>query len=302
MLWLRGGLLSGVLLALQGTTTTAVQVPPPPRGFGTSAAEVVVDGARVLPPESVDLINRIAFDVHAKSGGEIAVVTLPDIGQRDVSEVALQILRGWKLGAAGKPGDPARNRGVVILVVPKETSSDGRGHVRVETGQGSEGFITDAQAGDVIREATPQFRAQDYGGATALITLRVAERFASEFRFALDTSLAQAPQLVGGPATPDYQYGRGGRGGGGGFNPVALFIAFVVIMVVLNAIGGGRRRGRGGCGGCLPLFIPMGGGGFGGGGGGGGGWGGGGFGGGGGGFGGFGGGGGGSGGGASGSW
>ncbi|HET7457143.1 MAG TPA: TPM domain-containing protein [Gemmatimonadaceae bacterium] len=295
---LRAALLGGVLLAVQGT---AVQIPAPPRGFGTSAAEVVVDDAHVLSPESVDLINRIAFDVHAKSGGEMAVVTVPDIGQRDVSAVALQILRGWKIGAAGKPGDPARNRGVVVLIVPKETSSDGRGHVRIETGLGSEGFITDAQAGDIIREATPQFQARDYGGATSLIALRVAERFATEFNFALDTALAAAPQLTG-PATYTGPIG----GGGGGFNPMVLFIAFVVLMVVLNMLGGGRRRGRGGCGGggCLPLFIPMGGGGFGGGGfgGRGGGWGGGGFGGGGGGFGGFGGGGGGGGGGASGSW
>ena len=33
-----------------------------------------------------------------------------------------------------KPGDPARNTGVIILVVPKETSADGRGYLRIETG------------------------------------------------------------------------------------------------------------------------------------------------------------------------
>ena len=75
-----------LLIALQ-----ALQVPPPPRGYGTSTAEVVVDAANVLLPETVDRINRIAFDVHAKSGGEMAVVTLPDIGLRAPVDVALQI-------------------------------------------------------------------------------------------------------------------------------------------------------------------------------------------------------------------
>ena len=50
-----------LLIALQ-----ALQLPPPPRGYGTSAAEIVVDAAGVLPAGSVDRINRIAFDVHQK--------------------------------------------------------------------------------------------------------------------------------------------------------------------------------------------------------------------------------------------
>jgi uncharacterized protein len=278
-----------VLLALQG-----IQVPAPPRGFGTSTAEVVVDSARVLTPESIDLIDRLAFDVHAKSRGEIAVVTLPDIGDRAESDVALQIGRQWGIGGAGAVTDISRNRGAVILIVPKETSSTGSGSCWVSTGKGTEGFITDAQAGDICREAVPYFRQRDYATGTALVALRVAQRFAGEFNFALDTSLA-APQLVGRAPPP------GAGRGGGGFSPVAVFIAFVVLMVVLNALGGRRRGGRGGCGGCLPIFIPMGGGG---GGWGGGGWsgGGGGFGGGGGGFGGFGGGGGFSGGGGGSKW
>ena len=63
-----------------------------------------------------------------KSRGEIAVVTLSDIGQNAPSDVALQIGREWKVGKIGNPGDPTRNAGAVILLIPKETSSDGHGH------------------------------------------------------------------------------------------------------------------------------------------------------------------------------
>jgi uncharacterized protein len=264
-------------LALQG----GPQIPAP-RGL-------VNDFANVISPASAAQMERIAQDVRDKSRGEIAIVTLPDLGGRDPSEVALRIGREWKVGSLANIGDRSRNAGVVILLVPKETSSDGRGYCRVETGQGAEGFITDATSGAICREATPAFAQRDYSTGLELVTMRVAERFAGEFGFTIDTSL-QAPVM------PQRARQQTRQSGGGGINPVILLI---LLFVVLSLLGGGRRRGGRGCG-CLPIFLPFGG--FGGGGGGG--WsGGGGFGGGGGGgFGGFGGGGGFSGGGGGSSW
>jgi uncharacterized protein len=181
---------------------------------------------------------------------------------------------------------------VVILLVPKESSSDGRGYCRVETGQGVEGFITDATSGEICREATPAFAQRDYSTGLELVTMRVAQRYAQEFGFALDTSLV-APAM---PVSRSRGRSSSGRGGSS-FNP---FLILLIIFIVISLLGGGRRRR--GCGGCFPLFLPFGGGG-GGGGFGGGGFSGGGFGGGGGGgFGGFGGGGGFSGGGGGSSW
>jgi uncharacterized protein len=248
---------------------------PPPRGL-------VNDFANVIPAASAAQIERIAQDVRDKSKGEIAVVTLSDLGGREASDIALRIGREWKVGNMAAIGDRSRNAGVVILLVPKETSSDGRGHCRVETGQGAEGFITDATSGEICREATPAFMQRDYGTGLELVTLRVAQRYAQEFGFALDTTL-EAPAMPVQRTSPSRR--------GGGINPIVLLI---ILFIVLSVLGGGRRRG------CMPIFIPFGG--FGGGGGGGG-WGGGGFGGGGGGgFGGFGGGGGFSGGGGGSNW
>jgi uncharacterized protein len=270
-----GRALLGALVLLQG----GPQIPAP--------QGLVNDFANVLPPASEARIERVAQDVRDKSQGEITVVTLPDLAGRDPSEIALRIGREWKVGNMAAVGDRSRNAGVVILLVPKETSSDGRGSCRVETGQGAEGFITDATSAEICREATPAFQQRDYGAGLELVTLRVAQRFAQEFGFALDTTL-EAPVV---PAR------RPAQRQSGGINPIFLLI---LLFVVLSLLGGGRR-GRRGCGGCMPIFLPMGG--FGGGGGRGGGWSGGGFGGGGGGgFGGFGGGGGFSGGGGGSSW
>jgi len=248
---------------------------PAPRGY-------VNDFAGVIGAEAAARIERIIGDVRTKSGGEIVVVTLPDIGDRPAGDVALQIGRQWKIGAAAEVGDRKRNTGMVILVVPKETSSDGRGHISLQTGNGTEGFITDSRAGDIRREATPLLVQKDYGAAIELITQRVAQRYAAEFGFTLDSANA----VYEPPVT---------RRQPGGLPPGLFVLGLIVALMLL-----GGRRGRNN--GCLWFLLGQamsgrgsggwGGGGFGGGGGG--------FGGGG--FGGFGGGGGFSGGGSSGSW
>ena len=251
---------------------------PAPRGL-------VNDFAQVLSPAASAHIEQIAQDVRDKTKGEIAIVTLTDIAGRDKADVAREIGRQWKVGSLADIGDKSRNAGVVILVVPKEAAADKAGRCRVEVGQGADGFITDATAGEICREATPLFQQRDYSAALELITQRVAQRFAQEFNVALDTAgeapVARMPAPQGRPARSF------------GLSPFALL---VILFVVLNLFGGrGRRRG------CFPWWLPF----FGGlgGGGGGGGWGGGGFGGGGGGgFGGFGGGGGFSGGGGGSDW
>ncbi|HEX9221685.1 MAG TPA: TPM domain-containing protein, partial [Gemmatimonadaceae bacterium] len=180
---------------------------------------LVNDFAHVIQPEAAQRMERIAEDVRTKSRGEMTIVTLPDIGTRDVQEVALQIGRQWKVGKIGNPGDPTRNAGAVILVVPKETSKDGRGHCFVATGYGAEGFLTDADVGDICREATPAFIAKDYSTGLELVTLRTAERFAKEFNFTLDTALAP-PQF----SEPQVEYPPSRESGG--IPPFVIFIVF----------------------------------------------------------------------------
>lgn len=238
------------LVAVVALLQSGPQIPAP-RGL-------VNDFAGVIPPANAARIERIAQDVRDKTKGEIAVVTLRDLGGRDPSDIALRIGREWKVGNMAAIGDRSRNAGVVILLVPKETSGDGKGHCRIETGQGVEGFITDATSGDICREATPAFAQRDYGTGIELVTLRVAQRYAQEFNVALDTSLGE-PAM---PMPPQDQ-----RVQQRGINPAVLLF---ILFILLSFLGRGRRRG------CLPIFFPFGGfgggrggGGFGGGGGGG---------------------------------
>lgn len=222
--------------------TAGAQQPAIPAPVG-----LVNDFAHVLDDGAIQRMTRIAEDVRTKSRGEIAVVTLPDLAGRDVADVALTIGRTWKVGKIGNPGDPTRNAGAVILLVPKETNSEGRGRCFVLTGQGTEGFITDAAAAEICREATPSFAQRDYASGLELVTLRTAQRFATEFGFTLDTALvAPLPPLQETPRS------------GGGFPPQLYFIIFVVLIMIAQSATR-RRGGRGGCGGgggsALPWIV-----------------------------------------------
>ncbi len=203
---------------------------PAPRGH-------LSDFAGVVPADRAARIEAVAREVREKSGGEIAIAVLADIAGRAPNDVATQIGRQWKVGAATKIGDRTRNAGTVILLVPRESSTDGRGHVFIAPGMGAEGFMTDAQVGAIQDEALPALRNGDYGAALELMTRRVAEHYATEFGFTLS-----AP---GEFAQPPPQYERRRVPQSGGINPILIII---IVFVVLSLFGGFGRR-RSGCGG-----------------------------------------------------
>jgi uncharacterized membrane protein YgcG len=222
-----------LLIALQ-----AVQIPPAPRGYGTNAAEIVVDAAGVLPATSVDHINRIAFDVHQKSGGEMAVVTLADIGLRAPVDVALAIGRAWKVGANAAIGQRTRNAASSSCSFRKR-----RARVDVASASspraGHRGLHHRCGSRIDVREAVPYFQQREYGPAMELVASRVAEQFAQEFGFTLDSSSGLAPGMQ-----PDLQPAPR-RGRGGGLSPFTIFILFIVAYFILSSLSRGRR---GGCG------------------------------------------------------
>lgn len=245
--------ISALLLSL---TLQGPQIPAP-RG-------VVSDFANVVPAAEAARMERLIEAVRAGSQGEIAVVTLPDLEGRDVGDVALRIGREWGVGAKADIGDRARNAGVVVLLVPKESSQDGRGWISIQVGQGAEGFITDGMSGDIRREATPLLSRGEYGPALTLITARLAERYALEFAFSLDSTIVPPRTVARQPGIP----------------PAVFMILFFIVISVLSAMGRrGRRGGLNAADILLPILLSGGGrrGGWGGGGFGGGGFGGGGF-------------------------
>src|SRR5213595_3030958 len=193
---------------------------PAPRGY-------VNDFAGVLDSASVAHMEAVITEVRAKTRGEIAVVTLSDIADRPAADVALEIGRRWGVGAKGEAGDPAKNLGVVVLLVPLKNHRPGTGQVFIATGRGAEGFLTDARVGRIRDAMTPYLAREEYGAGLAHGVELIAQAFAQEFGVTLEA--APPPPR---PVAPEVWLPTG----------ATLFwviVAFVLIVSILQ-----RRRGR----------------------------------------------------------
>ena len=213
---------------------------PPPRGY-------VNDFAAVLDSASIRHMEQVITEVRTATRGEIAVVTLPDIGDRPASDVALQIGRQWGVGAQAEAGDPAKNLGVVVLLVPRKNHRPGTGDVFIATGRGAEGFLPDAAVGRIRDAMLPALAQEQYGPALSLSVDLIAQAFAREFGVTLTSpEFAQPP-----PAQP------------AGENPIGWIITVIILLIIFSrgrilllpfwlsgmGRGGGGGRGWGGGGG-----------------------------------------------------
>jgi uncharacterized protein len=238
-------LASGLAAQSKGITTL---FPAAPTGY-------VNDVAHLLDPATTARVEERLSHLHDVTGADVAVVTLPTIGDYAAADVALTIGRTWKVGADAAIGDKRRNAGVVMLLVPH--TADHGGAIQFATGNGTEGFITDAKSGEIADSMLPALKDQDYNAAVDLGTGIVADLIVRDL------------------GVQDSALERHGSGSSSGISPRLIFYLIIFgIIILVNIIGRGRGgRGGGGGGGTgwwLPFLIgrSMGGGRFGGGGGG----------------------------------
>ncbi|MGH7612770.1 MAG: TPM domain-containing protein [Gemmatimonadales bacterium] len=209
-----------VLLLVQAI---AAQIPPP-RGF-------VNDFAGVIDSAAIVRMEATIREVRDKTRGEIAVVTLADIGDRAAGDVALQIGRQWGVGAKGEAGDPAKNLGVVVLLVTLKNHQRDTGHIFIATGRGAEGFLTDARVGRIRDAITPYLATEAYSRGLETAVALLAQAFADEVHVSLTNAGAPAAAVPPAPlAVP---------------KPRLMLIAVVICLIVLIVAARAARSGRG---------------------------------------------------------
>jgi uncharacterized protein len=226
-----GPLCATLLLVLAG----------PARAFNVpKQTDFVTDTAGALSPaELSDLDNRIG-DYKRSTGYEIFVLVTQSLEGETIEDVGYQLIQTWH------PGQKGKDNGVVLIIATTER------RIRIETGKGVGGELTDLQSNDIIRRRiAPLMRQNRVHDAILAGVDGIAE--------ALSGSTTTARQPGQGPVNAPEQA------------PVALphwfdlcfwgFILFVVVMLLLRSRHPRRRTYWGG-----PPFI---GGGWGGGGGGG---------------------------------
>jgi uncharacterized protein len=194
-------------------------IPARPTGYLTDAANVV-------DPANAARIEQLAKTLRERTGAEMAIVTLPTIGDREAAEVALEIGRRWGVGGQAGVGDERRNAGVVVLLVPK--TAEQRGKIRIEVGQGLEGVITDATAGGIRDLMRPELAAGRYGDGLRVGVEALASAIAAKMGVH-DTTLTGTPAPV--------------AGGGGGISLGTLLLLLFVLFVIVSAIRDAGRKG-----------------------------------------------------------
>jgi uncharacterized protein len=214
--------LTAAALAAQSTDVERL-FPAQPVGHVNDFASLLDPGTRA---ELEDLLTRL----KSATGAEVAVVTLPTIGDRDEAEVALAIGRKWGVGGRADVGDPRRNAGLVLLLVPRQNHQPGTGHVRIEAGRGLEGIVTDASAGQIRRDVMgPDLSQEQYGRALVNGTKALTGLIARGYGVT-DSTLAFAPPRTAPGRPPHSQL-------------LSLLPLLLFILVVTMANRGGRRRG-----------------------------------------------------------
>ena len=118
----------------------------------------------IVASSDVVLLNRLARQLEDSTQVELCVVAVNSIGEMEAFDFCYEVFQRWGIGKEGK------NTGVLLFL-----AVDSR-DVRIMTGGGIEGVMTDAVCHSIIHETMMQpLRNADYSDAMALGALRIYE-------------------------------------------------------------------------------------------------------------------------------
>jgi len=112
----------------------------------------VNDFAGVLSATEKQSLEETLVAYKESSKNEIAVVLIRTLDGDTVEDVAVRTFKEWKIG------DKEKDNGVLFLAAIEDRK------MRIEVGYGVEPFLTDGEAGQILRDSvTPAFREGKYG-------------------------------------------------------------------------------------------------------------------------------------------
>ncbi len=200
--------LAGWLLAAVVAGAAAAEPPlPAPAGF-------VTDRAGVLAPETEARVTRLIEELQAKTGAEIAVVTVDTTAPLDDFTYAMRLFDAWK------PGRRGEDTGLVLLIAVRDRK------LRIVTGYGLEGILPDGLVGAIEdEEMVPALRAGDVDAAVWRGVAALAGRIAA----------SRGVPLTGAPPPRPYARRR---------PEPPPWLTFVVLGLVLAFMLWGQSRAR----------------------------------------------------------
>lgn len=127
----------------------SIQQVPNPKTTNSKAYVSNPDG--ILKSETVNELNTLLDSLSTQTGVEVSVVMLNSIGQADYFSFATELFKLWGIGKE------KQDNGLLVLFVLDQKK------VKIETGYGLEGVVTDALATRVRTQTmNPEFKKGDY--------------------------------------------------------------------------------------------------------------------------------------------
>ena len=133
-----------------------------------ATGKYVGDGAGVLGPAYVDLIDGVCVQLKNTTGAEFAVVTVRGLGGTAPEDFAERLFKRFGIGEKGK------DNGLLLLFALDDRA------VRFEVGYGLEPIIPDARAGRLLDDHAMPFLARgEYGRGLYAVSKAAAEAVAA---------------------------------------------------------------------------------------------------------------------------
>ncbi|MFC1649967.1 TPM domain-containing protein [Candidatus Latescibacterota bacterium] len=201
----------------------------------------VNDFAGVMQAGTKQQLESILREFKTKTGVEIVIAAVADMGGLDESTYAVELFKEWGIGSR------ELNDGLLILVAVKER------RLRIEVGYGLEHAITDGTAG-MIRDQymTPHLKNNDWDSGISQGALAAASIIAKDKGYELEDLITGS--AVRQPAGSR----RGQRKQGSPLQFIIMLIVFIFLMssrfgrtillgmFIGSMLGGGRRSHYGG--------------------------------------------------------
>lgn len=142
----------------------------------------VLDNAGILSKTELRQLESFIANLDERTGIQIAVIIVKNLGGEDIESFSMKHAEQYKLGQKGT------DNGVLLTVAMKEHE------VRIETGYGAEGILTDAVCARIIRnKIAPMFKQEKYfegieSGIKAIASVLTSDESMTENQFQPENS------------------------------------------------------------------------------------------------------------------
>ena len=130
----------------------------------------IMDMANIMDSSDEYALNQKLTNLSNETGIQVAVLIISSLEGEAIESYSMRVAENWKLGQKGQ------DNGVLLLV------SIGDRELRIETGYGVEGDLTDTKCGLIIRNViTPYFKEGDYSEGIVKGVTAIVENVAADF-------------------------------------------------------------------------------------------------------------------------